>query len=468
MFNIVDPVTKEKYNIFEYEGRNILKKYIISYKNGGSGSCKMGIWSEQQSCLIDNYQGKAEYRKELRGEMIQNIIENIIKNNNLQEKSSKLGLKIDLNDVGSDELTSDKDINISFKITDVETLKKELVNLPKLYDKLIDIVDKNINEKVKEWKIKEPDNTDGYNFMSKILDVNFYFPTTLFKFSNLEGINKEYYLTFEEKDDVSTIFFIPIINDVADFKEKEYKKMIINDSIFDSKNCLDIKRYNNSFTTNKTGGDDKCNNIDNIYNDYKVSIGTCVKNLFNIALNLTGSEDEWNDNFYCTQKSTHIASEQYQTISSFIIIVGFNQLCKSSISKFIKFNGEEAMEKLKLFAEVALIEQLIFYLNHDKNVKYFGRAVLCYLLTQHDEGYLENLPDIKNIKNLYYAVKFTVQKLKEENLGKDFIKYAGNRQNIETFIDDLKYDYLEYKQVLDLDNLNNLDIKNEQYFIENM
>ena len=316
MFNIVDPVTEQKYNIFQYKGRNILKKYIISYKNGGDCSIdkktsRRKSWSDHQTCLENKDSiDKARNRKIRRGNMINLIIENIEGNEELQTIGTELGLKIDVNDVGSDKLTSDKDINLSFEISNINNLKVGLNKLPELYNKLVDIINNNITTGASGWLEEgkydsKEELPEPYQFMSEILDVNFYFPTTLFKFSNLEGINKKYYLTFEKKDDISTIFFIPIIKDDNNkFRNNEFKKMIINESIFNSKKCLDIEGYNDSFTTNKTGGDNECKNIDNIYNDYEDSIGTCVKNLFDIALNSTG--DDWNENFYCTQNYLHL------------------------------------------------------------------------------------------------------------------------------------------------------------------
>ena len=518
MNNIINPLTGQRYSIFEFSGRELLKKYIISYKNQGGGEeCKTpeeilrnikndttdkSNWSNTQSALVGPPHLKcneetALKRKTLRENMIVEFIKELNRRldkplsadlPSVNSKLKELGIELKADILGSDKITSDKDVNITFQIDNITTvINKGPEEIPDIYNDLVDIINCLINnygtldptmneEKIIDVDCKKELDINNFLNMSKKLDVNFYFPTLLFKFKDLDMLNKECYLKFikdseedEEKvqEKPKSIFFIPILDTDTkeEFIQDELKKVVVNDETFDAGKCLDIQGYNLSFRTdllstylrnvnkneqwfnfntkqNLQGND--CDNIKQIYPDENLSIGYCVQYLLTECnkkeiTDIDGGIDKWNKMIKYTQKSTHIASEQYQTISSFLLAVCFIQILKANIEDYEKLNPGK-LGLLKTFAIVALFEQLVFYLNHHQNNKYFGRAVLCYLILDHDRIDNDLIKIGKNeISNALLLELFEqVEKIAKEFKDKyksDPIRHAGDRDTITAFIE---------------------------------
>ena len=226
--------------------------------------------------------------------------------------------------VGLTNLTSDKDIQITFNLN-----CKENNNF---FQKIIDKTSFVIKNGFKVWKTTN---------LLNLIDTNFYPPSLLnFVTKVNKSYNNKYIKTLKDKEKIITIF-------IPQFKSDE--------SIKQFKKCEIIHLEKQ-----------KKENINKFYKNYKNETGICFKKMIDCYQNkLKLSDIEFNDLICCLVKYNNIGPEMYFTVSSIIIVVWHLQM-KGKLSK----------NELQIMAPIAYKENKSMYLKTKKE-KYKERYQFC-------------------------------------------------------------------------------------------
>lgn len=225
---------------------------------------------------------------------------------------------------GSLELTSDKDIQITFNIMKCESVK--------LLNNLISRIFNVIKTANKDW------NTEDFEYL---LDIHFYPPTLL----NFMGLNEKSilhkYIHISKTEKLKNIIFIPMVQTpklLKDFQKKEYNKLKTK-----------IKEKTKVY-----------------YQKYTNEISVCLYTLIECCKgNIKLLDQEYNDYLHCLTKYNHIGPEMYRTISSIIIVVWH-----------LHMNNALSTKLIKALAPVAFRENKFLY-KKSKKQKYKDRYQYC-------------------------------------------------------------------------------------------
>ena len=226
--------------------------------------------------------------------------------------------------VGSSNLTSDKDIQITFNLNCNKNNK--------FFEKVINRTSSVIEKSFKIW-----DTTNLLN----LIDTNFYPPSLLNFITKVNrSYNSKYIKTLKDKDKIITIF-IPQLS--SDMSIKNFYTCEIDN--------LEKKKEEN---------------INKFYKYYKKETGTCFKKIVDCYQNKIKLTDiEFNNLICCLVKYNNIGPEMYFTVSSIVIVVWHLQM-----------GGKLSKNELEIMAPIAYEENKTMYLETKKE-KYKERYQFC-------------------------------------------------------------------------------------------
>ena len=226
--------------------------------------------------------------------------------------------------VGSSNLTSDKDIQITFNLNCKEN--------DKFFQQIINRTTYVINKSFKIWKTTN---------LLNLIDTNFYPPSLLNFITKInKTYNNKYIKTLKDKEKIVTIFIPQFTNDMS------------------------IKNFYSCEINNLEK--QKKENINKFYKYYKKDTASCFKKLVDCYQNKIKLTDiEFNKLICCLVKYNHIGPEMYFTVSSIIIVVWYLQM-KGKLSK----------KELEIMAPIAYEENKTMYLKTKKE-KYKERYKFC-------------------------------------------------------------------------------------------